>query len=124
MGRALNNKTLVAFSAIGSQKSAATEETEDTIKQLLDYVAAYPDDGILFRKSYIILAAHTDEYKARSIAGTCIFLSENDPKPKINGPVLNIAQIIESVMDSAAESEMAALYIAAKNMIPLRNTLI
>ena len=48
MGISVNNKLLVALSAIGSQKSAATEETDDAIEQLLDYVATYPDNGILF----------------------------------------------------------------------------
>ena len=38
--------------------------------------------------------------------------------------MLTIAQIIKNVMASAAEAEMAALHITAKNMIPLRNTLI
>ena len=46
----VNNKLLVALSAIGSQQAAATVETEDAIEQLLDYIATYPDDGILFRK--------------------------------------------------------------------------
>ena len=77
----------------------------------------------------MILAAHADagflkESKARSKAGAHIFLSENDPKPKLNSPVLTIAQIVYSVMASAAEAEMAALYVTAKNMIPLRNTCI
>ena len=77
----------------------------------------------------MILAAHADggflnESKSRSRTGARIFLSENDPKPKINVPVLTIAQIIKSVMASAAESEMAALYMTAKNMIPIRKTLI
>ena len=39
------------FSAIGAQQAAATEETAEAIEQLLDYVATYPNDGILFRKS-------------------------------------------------------------------------
>ena len=39
VGRAVNNKLLVELSAIVSQQAAATEETEDTIEQLLDYVA-------------------------------------------------------------------------------------
>ena len=129
MGRAVNNKLLVALSGIGAQQAAATEETASAIEQLLDYVATYPDDGILFRKSDMILAAHADagfldESRARSIVGAHIFLSENQPKPKLNGPVLTIAKIIKKVMASAAEAEMAALYITAKNMIPLRNTLI
>ena len=37
--------------------------------------------------------------------------------------MLTISQIIKSVMASAAEAEMAALYITARNMLPLRNTL-
>ena len=77
----------------------------------------------------MILAAHAEsgflnESKSRSRAGAHIFLSENDPKPKLNGPVLNIAKIIKNVMASAAEAEMAALNITAKKMVPLRNTLI
>ena len=38
--------------------------------------------------------------------------------------MLTIAHIIKSVMASASESEMAALYITAKKIIPLHNTLI
>ena len=129
VGRAVNNKLLVAFIAIVSQQAVATKETAEAIEQLLDYVATYPGDGILFQKSYMILASHADagfinESKARSIAGAHIFLSENDPNPKLNGPVLTIAQIIKLVMASAAEAEIAALYITAKNIIPLCNTLI
>ena len=37
--------------------------------------------------------------------------------------MLTIAQIIKNVMASAAEAEIVALYITAKNMIPLQNTL-
>ena len=65
-----------------------------------------------------------NESRARSRAGAHIFLSENEPKPKLNGPILTIARIIKTVMASAAEAEMAELFITAKNMIPLRNTLI
>ena len=77
----------------------------------------------------MILSVHVDagflnKYKARSRAGAHIFLSSNDPKPKLNGPVLTIAHIIKSVMASVADSKMSVLYITAKNMVPLRNTLI
>ena len=109
MGRAVNKKLLVALSAIGSQQAAATEDTAAEIEQFLDYVATYPNEGIIFRKSDMILAAHADagflnESRARSRAGAHIFLSENDPEPKLNGPVLTIAQIIKTVMASSAEA--------------------
>ena len=60
VGREVNNKLIVALSAIGYQQAAATEDTAEAIEQLLDYVATYPNDGIIFRKSNMILAAHED----------------------------------------------------------------
>ena len=64
----------------------------------------------------MILVAHADavfinESRARNREGAHIFLSENEPKTNLNGPVLTIAQIIKSVMASAAEAEMEALFI-------------
>ena len=50
----------MTLSAISTQQAAATEDTAAAIEQLLDYVATYPNDGILFRKSDVILAAHAD----------------------------------------------------------------
>ena len=80
MGRGVNNKLIVALSAIGAQQTAATEDTATAIEQLLDYVATYPNYGILFRKSDMILAAHADagflnESRDISRSGAHIFLS-------------------------------------------------
>ena len=77
----------------------------------------------------MILASHSDagfnnESKARSRAGDHIFLSENYSTPKWNGVILTISQIIRFVMSSAAEAELGALYITAKEMVPIRQTLI
>ena len=58
------------------------------------------------------------------MVGAHIFLSENYSNQKLDVIVLTIAHIIKSVISSAAESEMGALYITAKNMLPLRNTFI
>jgi hypothetical protein len=52
------------------------------------------------------------------------FSLKNDPFPQFNGAVLSIAQIIKFVMASAAESELAALFIMAREMIPHHRTLI
>ena len=114
MGRAVNNKLLAALSAIGAQQASATEDTAAAIEKLIDYVATYPNDGILFRKSDTILVAHADarflnESRSRSRTGAHILISENEPKPKLNETVLTIAQIIKTAMVSATEAEMAAL---------------
>ena len=50
MGRAFNNKILVDLGVICAQQAAATEETAAAIEQILNYLATYPDDGIIFKK--------------------------------------------------------------------------
>ena len=127
--RAVDNKLLVALSAIAAQQSQPTVKTEQAVELLLDYVATYRNDGIVYRSSNMILCAHADagflnESQARSRAGAHIYLSEDDPFPRFNGAILSIAQIIKFVMASAAEAELAALFITAREMIPHRQTLI
>ena len=127
--RAVDNKLLVAINAIGAQQASATEATNEAVATLLDYVSTYPDDGLLFRSSDMVIAAHADagfhnETKGRSRAGAHIFLAEDDPFPKWNGAILTVAQIIKFVMASAAEAELGALFIAAQKILPLRQTLI
>ena len=126
--RAVDNKLLATLSTISAQQSKATENTAKAVNQLLDYVTTYPSDGITYRASGMVLAAHSDasyltEQQARSRAGAHIFLAEDDPIPRQNGPVLTLSQIIKYVMASAAEAELAALYNTAREMIPLRNAL-
>ena len=53
-------KILVAINTIGTQQASATKETNDAVHQLLDYLATYPDDGIIYRASGMILVAHSD----------------------------------------------------------------
>jgi hypothetical protein len=77
----------------------------------------------------MILCAHSDagflnELQPWSQAGAHIFLLEDVPYPRFNGAVLSIAQIIKFVMASAAKSELAALFITAREMIPHCQTLI
>jgi hypothetical protein len=49
---------------------------------------------------------------------------EDDPYLRFNGDILSITQIIKFVMALATESELAALLITAREMIPHRQTLI
>jgi hypothetical protein len=127
--RAVDNKLLVALSAIASRQAKATVAMEQAVHLLLDYVATYPNDGIVYRASNMILCAHSDagflnELQFWSQAGAHIFLLEDVPYPRFNGAVLSIAQIIKFVVASAAKSELAALFITAREMIPHRQILI
>jgi hypothetical protein len=76
----------------------------------------------------MVLVVHSDasylsEPKARSQAGGHFFLSLDTENPINNGAVLNIAQLIKAVMSSAAEAELGALYINAREAVPKRQTL-
>jgi hypothetical protein len=75
----------------------------------------------------MILCAHSNagflnETNSCSCTGEHIFLSENEPFPHFNGAVLSIAQIIKFVMGSAAESELTAFFVMAREKIPHRQT--
>ena len=76
----------------------------------------------------MVLAAHSDAAylnftKARSRAGAHIMLSEDVPSPAYNGPVLTVAHIIKKFMSSSEEAELAGLFICAKEMFPMRQSL-
>ena len=77
----------------------------------------------------MILSAHSDaaylNAPVHTAAPTLTSCSPRiPPVPYLNGPVLTISQIIKNVISSAAEAELSGLFICAKAMIPLRNTLI
>ena len=58
--RSVGNKLLFGLSSIVPQQSVATERTNETINQLLDYGATYPVNGILYCSSDMVLCAHYD----------------------------------------------------------------
>ena len=126
--RAVDPTMLVALSAIASAQANPTIETMAKCKLFLDYATTHPDAIITYRASDMVLAVHSDasyliEPKARSRAGGHFFMSQNTTFPANNGAVLNIARIIKNVMTSAAEAEMGALYINAREAVHMRITL-
>ena len=77
----------------------------------------------------MILTAHSDtgfhnESKGRSRSGAHIFLYEDDPIPRWNGPILSIAQVIKFARTSATETELDALYITAQKQVPMRKNVV
>jgi hypothetical protein len=82
----MDNKLLVALTAITAHQAKATVATEQAVNLLLDYVANYPNEGIVYCASNIILCAHADagflnKTNSHSRAGAHIYLLENDPFP-------------------------------------------
>ena len=98
------------------------------VRQFLDYCASHEEAVITYHAGDIILAVHSNagylnERGARSQAGGHFFLSHDVPNPPNNGAILNIAQIIKAVMSSAAEAELGALFINAKEAVYIRQIL-
>ena len=56
--RAVHNRLMVGLSAIGPQQASANEQTAAATDKILDHVATYPNDGVTYRASDRILAAH------------------------------------------------------------------
>eukprot|EP00804_Cyclotella_cryptica_P018237 CCRYP_005972-RC/>CCRYP_005972-RC protein AED:0.07 eAED:0.01 QI:0/-1/0/1/-1/0/1/0/582 len=126
--RAVDCTMLTALSSLATQQANPTQTTLHRIHHFLDYAMTHQNAVLTYRASNMILAAHSDasylsETKARSCAGGHFFLTENDEVPRNNGAILTLAQIIKSVMSSAAEAELGALYINAREAIPIRHLL-
>ena len=129
IGRAIDGTLLTALSAIASEQAAPTATTMGKVKQILDYVASHEDPVLTYNASDMVLAGHSDgsylsERNARSRAGGHWFLSNDSADPPFNGAILNISQIIKAVMSSAAEAELGALFINAREAAYIRKILI
>ena len=77
----------------------------------------------------MVLASHSDagfhyKSKGRIRAGAHVFLAEDESIPKWNVPILTISQVIKFVISSAAEAEIGAIFIAAKELVPMCQNLI
>ena len=128
LARAVDGTMLTPLSALASEQASPTELTMEKCLQFLDYAATQDDAILTYKASDMILAIHSDasylsEPKARSRAGGHMFMAGDDEIPTNNGAVLNISQIIKSVMSSAAEAELGALFINAKTAVSMRTTL-
>ena len=124
--RAIDNTMLHALNNIASSKNTA--ETMKATKYFLNYAACNPNARIIYRESEMILQGDSDAAylvcpQARSRAGGYIFVG-NKNRNLFNGPILVLARVIKNVMASAAEAEVAALYMNAQELVPMRQCLI
>ena len=120
---------LICLNEIFQQQASATKDTNAALLQLLNYVATYPNNGILYQYSGMVLGVHSDAAylnfrKSCSRADAHIILSADTPVPTRNGYVITFSQIIKFVISSASKSEIFDLFICAKSMVQLRHTLI
>ena len=126
--RAVDCTILCAFGSLASQQVTPTQEIMKKVKRFRDYAASNPYAVVTYNAINVVLAVHSNalylsETKSRSRAGGGLFCSANEIYPANNGAVLKVSQIIKAVMSSAAEAELGALYINARESVPLRHLL-
>eukprot|EP00804_Cyclotella_cryptica_P011478 CCRYP_016405-RA/>CCRYP_016405-RA protein AED:0.32 eAED:0.32 QI:0/0/0/1/0/0/3/0/516 len=113
---------LMTLSTIAHKQARATQCTNLSVTQLLDYCATHPDATICFRASDMVLNIHSDASylnapSARSRISGHFFLgwAPRDHLPiKLNGAIHVISIILKYVAASAAEAELGALFVNAK----------
>ena len=126
LARAIDNTMLHALSEIACDVAAGTEKILEAAMHLLNHIACNPKPRIRFRASDMILQTDSDAaFQARpqagSRAGGCHHLGSKD-NDMLNAPIL-VAKVIKGVMDSAAEAEVAAIHLNAKEAVTIRQHL-
>ena len=126
-GRAIDNTMLHALNDIASTKNKGTQTTWKAVKYFLNYAASNQDAKIIFRASDMLYKIDSDAAylvcpEARSRAGGYHYLGNKDDN-LFNGPIYVLAKIIKNVMASAAEAEVAGLFMNAQHAVPIRLTL-
>ncbi len=127
--RSVDSTISTTLNAIAMQQAALTVSTMEEIKQLLDSCASQEEAIVTYHASDMILAVHSDagylnERKSPSRAGEHFYLSSDVPYPPNNGTILNIAKVIDAIVSSAAEAELGALFINAREAVYLRRILV
>jgi hypothetical protein len=120
--RAVDMTVLMSLSTIASEQANATQQTITNTEQLLDYLATNPDATMRFKASDMILNIHADaSYLSarggKSRASGHFFLGWNptDDQPiRLNGAFFTLCCILKFVAASAAEAELGALFMCAK----------
>ena len=120
-----------ALSELASEQTHATQNTLKKCKQFLDYMATHPDATIRYYASDMILNVHSDASylsakDSKSRASGYFFLGSipRDGKPiKLNGAIAILCTILRFVAASAAEAELGALFLNAKEARIMRLTL-
>ena len=112
--RAVYGAMLTSLSVIVSEQSAPTKRTMKKYKQLLDYPLTKHGAILTYRARNMVLVIHSNasylnEPKARSLVGGHHFILSNSNFMPNNGAVLNISQIIKTVMSLAAKSKLGSL---------------
>jgi hypothetical protein len=128
--RAIDPTLIMPINVLASEQSKATEITADKVIKILNFCDTHRETKISYHASDMILHIHSDasylsENEAKSRAGGFFYMGSNTNRDKklTNGEILIISKVLKHVMSSAAEAEVGAVFINAKEGAVLRTTL-
>ena len=128
--RAVDPTMLHALSILATEQTTGNQSTVAAMSLFLNYCATNPDSILRYHASDMILRVESDasyltEPNAKSRAGGHHYLGRKcDNQPWCNGPLLSLSKVLRNVMSSAAEAEIGALFINAREATVLRMALI
>ena len=124
---------LVALGTISTQQSKPTEFLWDDITWFLNYAASHTGTNFFFSASDMILhiasnGSYLSETKSRSRVGGIFYLSSKLPNHNqapdcnhpFNAPFHVVAKILKMITSSSMETELAATFCNAKEVLPFR----
>jgi hypothetical protein len=127
--RAVDPTLIMPINVLASEQSNATEITADKVIKLLNYCNTHPETKVRYHAYDMILHIHSDasylsENEDSSRAGGFFYMGtdEKSDKKLTNGANLIISKVLKNVMSSAAEAEIGAVFINAKEGAVLRTT--
>jgi hypothetical protein len=128
--RAVDPELIMPINVLASEQSNATEVKADKVIILLNYCNTHPETKIRYHASDMILHIHSDasylsENEAKSRSGGFFYMGNTNKHDKklTNGAILIVSKVLKHVMSSAAEAEIGAVFINAKEGDVLRTTL-
>jgi hypothetical protein len=128
--RAFDPTLIMPINVLASEQSKATEVTADKVIKLLSYCNTHPETEMRYHASDMILRIHSDasylsENEAKRRAGGFFYMGSNTKTDKklTDGETSTISKVLKHVMSSAAEAEIGAVFINAKEGAVIRKTL-
>jgi hypothetical protein len=128
--RAVDPTLIMPINVLASEQRKSTSDTADKVIKLLNYCTTHPETKIRYHASDMILNIHSDasyisERETNSRSGGLFYMgNSSDTANKLtNGEILIISTVLKHLMSSAAEAEIGAVFINAKEGTILRTAL-
>jgi hypothetical protein len=126
--RSVDPTLIMPINVLASEQSKATAVTADKVIKLLNYCNTHPETKKRYHASGMILHIHSDasylsENEAKSKAGGFFYMGSSTDNKLTNGAILIISKVLKHIMSSAAEAEIGAVFINAKEGAVLCTTL-